>query len=172
MLGLPNGLVTIARWEPEWTSYFEQERKLILDLMKDYDVIVHHIGSTAIKHLDAKPVLDIAIEVKDFSAIKKQIDLFEQLGYHCMGDQILPDRFYFIKGDPRTHQIHFYRSGSSFLQEQLVFRDALREDDSLRQAYQELKYELATSFAEDKHAYAAKKTDFVTRVTARQHQAK
>lgn len=167
MLGLPNGLVTIARWSPEWASYFEQERKRILDLMKDHHVIVHHIGSTAIKHLDAKPVLDIAIEVKDFSAIKEQIDLLEQLGYHCMGDQILPDRFYFIKGDSRTHQIHFYRSGSSFLQEQLVFRDALREDDSLRQAYQELKYELATSFAEDKHAYAAKKTDFVTCVIAR-----
>lgn len=73
MLGLPNGLVIIARWEPEWTSYFEQERKLILDLMKDHDVIVHHIGSTAIKHLDAKPVLDIAIEVKDFSAIKNRL---------------------------------------------------------------------------------------------------
>lgn len=170
MLGLPNGVVTIAPWNREWSSYFEQERKSILDTMKDHHVIVHHIGSTAIKHLDAKPVLDIAIEVENFSAIKEQVQLLEQLGYHCMGDQILPDRFYFIKGDPRTHQIHFYRSGSSFLKEQLIFRDALREDGSLRQDYQKLKYKLATSFAEDKHTYAAMKTDFVNRVVACRNQ--
>lgn len=112
MLGLSNDLATIARWSSEWATYFEQERKRIVDFMKDHHVIVHHIGSASIKHLDAKPVLDIAIEVKDFITIKEQIDLLEQLEYHCMGDQ---DRFYFINGDPRTQQIHFYRNGSSFL---------------------------------------------------------
>ena len=161
MLGLPNGVVTILPWNSKWASYFEQEREKILHIMKDYQVTVHHIGSTAIKHLDAKPVLDIAIEVEDFSAMESQTYLLEKLGYHCMGDQILPERFYFIKGNPRTHQIHFYSSGSLFLQEQLTFRDALREDDSLRQEYQELKYELATFYADDKHTYASMKTDFI-----------
>ncbi len=87
MLGLPNGVVTIVPWNREWSSYFEQERKSILNTMKDHHVIVHHIGSTAIKHLDAKPVLDIAIEVENFSVIEEQVQLLEQLGYHCMGDQ-------------------------------------------------------------------------------------
>jgi GrpB-like predicted nucleotidyltransferase (UPF0157 family) len=73
----------------------------------------------------------------------------------------LPERYYFSKGEPRTHQIHLYQRGSKYLLEQLYFRDILRNDEKARRQYEELKQNLVTVSKGYKHKYAAEKTEFV-----------
>lgn len=160
MLGLLKGEVFLHPWTNTWLEEFLFEKEKIQIIDKDI-IAVHHIGSTAVKDLSAKPILDIAVEIKNFQSGEKISDKLKRLGYTYAGTNILPDRHYLIKGEPRTHQIHMYQSGSEYLQEQLIFRDYLRKNTEVRKEYQQLKMQLAKANKTDKHKYAEEKTTFI-----------
>ena len=161
MLGLPKGEVFLSPWSEEWEKEFLLEKEKIQKEINKYIVDVHHIGSTSVKYLSAKPIIDIAIETREFSDGELCIKGLKELGYSYRGTNILPDRYYFNKGEPRTHQIHLYQSGSKYLEEQLKFRDYLRNNDATRIEYEELKQKLSVANKNNKHKYANEKTDFV-----------
>src|SRR5699024_3762796 len=138
MLGLPRGEVFLIPWTDDWLKEFSLEKERIQNKIGKFIVNIHHIGSTAVKGLSAKPIIDIAVELEDFKGGKHCVAPLESLGYSYRGINILPDRHYFNKGEPRTHQIHMYQTGSKFLIEQLKFRDYLRSNDKPRMEYQEL----------------------------------
>lgn len=76
------------------------------------------------------------------------------LGYSYRGTKVLPERHYFNKGEPRTHQIHMYQTGNRYLLEQLNFRDYLRSNKLVRIEYEQLKLNLSSLIKNDKHKYA------------------
>ncbi|WP_174616289.1 GrpB family protein [Virgibacillus ihumii] len=164
MLGLPKGEVFLAPWTENWDKEFLLEKERIQKKIGMYIVDVYHVGSTAVKYLSAKPIIDIAVEIKKFSDGEYCILPLENLGYSYKGTNILPDRHYFNKGEPRTHQIHMYQSGSRYLLDQLNFRDYLRSNDEARIEYQQLKLKLSKENHNNKHKYADEKTDFVNSV--------
>jgi len=88
----------------------------------------------------------------------------EELGYRYHGSNLLPERHYFNKGEPRTHQIHMYAKNNRYLKEQLLFRDYLNCNEESRQEYQELKERLSKIYSTDKHAYADAKTEFIKNI--------
>ncbi|MCO0600450.1 GrpB family protein [Peribacillus butanolivorans] len=161
MLGLPKGEVFLVPWTNEWEKEFLKEKNRIQEVIGHYILSVHHIGSTAVKHLSAKPIIDIAIEIKEFQEGEKCVTPLENLGYSYKGTSVLPDRHYFNKGEPRTHQIHMYQSGNKYLLEQLGFREYLRYNETARIQYEQLKMELSTVNKDNKHKYADDKTHFV-----------
>lgn len=167
MLGLPKNEVFLVRWTAQWEREFKLEEERIQHKIGDFIIAVHHIGSTAIKDLSAKPILDIAVELNEFSDGKKCISALESIGYSSHGTNILPDRYYFTKGEPRTHQIHMYQRGSKYLIEQLKFRDYLRNNNEARIEYEQLKLNLSKQNKNDKHQYAESKTDFVEKIIAK-----
>jgi|SRR5690625_3805191 len=164
MLGLPKGEVFLVPWTEDWVKEFLLEKEKIQNVIGKLIVDIHHIGSTAVKGLSAKPIIDIAVEIKDFNDGKHSVVPLENLGYSYGGINILPDRHYFYKGEPRTHQIHMYQTGSKFLAEQLKFRDYLRSNDHAKMEYQELKSQLSNVNRHNKHKYADEKTDFINSV--------
>lgn len=161
MLGLPKGEVFLSPWTEEWEKEFLIEREKIQKEIGKYIVDVHHIGSTSVNYLSAKPIIDIAVEIIKFSDGEYCVSDLESLGYLYQGTNILPDRHYFSKGEPRTHQIHMYQSGSKYLIEQLKFRDYLRSNDEARIEYEQLKQKLSIANKNNKHKYADEKSDFV-----------
>ncbi|OAB42153.1 GrpB family protein [Paenibacillus glacialis] len=164
MLGLPKGQVFLVPWTEQWEIEFNEEEKNIRIEINDDILAIHHIGSTAIKGLSAKPIIDIAIEIKLFESGINCVEGLEKIGYSYKGTDVLPDRHYFNKGEPRTHQIHMYQTGSEYLNKQLMLRDYLRTNDIARLKYQELKERLSKENSEDKLAYADAKTDFVNKI--------
>jgi GrpB-like predicted nucleotidyltransferase (UPF0157 family) len=161
MLGLPKGEVFLVPWTEEWNKEFLYEKEKIQDKIGEYILNIHHIGSTSVKHLSAKPIIDIAIEIKTFTDGENTSSFLEELGYSYKGTNILPDRHYFSKGEPRTHQIHMYQCGNDYLLEQLKFRDYLRNNDEARIEYEQLKVDLARLNKNNKQKYAEEKTAFV-----------
>lgn len=166
MLGLPKGKVFLVAWSEEWEKEFLIEKEKIEAEIGEHIVAVHHIGSTAVKNLSAKPVIDIAIELNEFLDGEKCIKGLEKLGYSYKGTNILPERHYFNKGEPRTHQIHMYQNGSKYLIEQLAFRDYLIINETARINYENLKLDLAKMNNENKFKYADEKTNFVKSILA------
>lgn len=167
MLGLPKGEVFLVPWTADWSKEFAAEKTRIQNEIGQYVLAIHHIGSTAVKGLCAKPILDIAVEIKSFKDGQHCVMPLERLAYDYKGINILPDRHYFIKGEPRTHQIHMYEKGSEYLIEQLKFRDTLRSNAQARMDYQELKLRLSQANQHNKHQYAEEKTDFIRSILAK-----
>ncbi|UYX55054.1 GrpB family protein [Bacillus thuringiensis] len=166
MLGLPYGKVFLVPWTDEWKIEFIKEKQLIEEQIGEYILAIHHIGSTSIPYLSAKPIIDIAIELKDFKNGLKCIPQLEQLHYTYRKD-VLPERYYFNKGEPRTHQIHMYEQGNIYLIEQLSFRDYLKNNATSRMQYEQLKIQLSQANPNDKHKYAEDKTNFIKSILAK-----
>ncbi|NOU93270.1 GrpB family protein [Paenibacillus sp. LMG 31456] len=164
MLGLPKGQVFLVPWTEKWIQEYEFEREKINKKLTKLNVRMHHIGSTSIKGISAKPIIDMAIEINHFDDGLLYVAGLEELGYSYHGINLLPERHYFNKGEPRTHQIHMYEKNNRYLKEQLLFRDYLNSDKISRQEYQELKEELSKTFNTNKHAYAEAKTEFVKNI--------
>ena len=151
---------------PNWRAAFEEEAAR-LRLVAPIEL--HHIGSTAVPAILAKPIIDILGEVADLAMLDKTAGQFESLGYEVMGAFGIEGRRYFRKCDAqgvRTHHLHVFTVGSEHITRHLVFRDYLRAHPEDARAYSHLKARLTANRA-DWGAYQDGKADFVQNVEAK-----
>ncbi len=126
-------------------------------------VAIHHIGSTSVPGLSAKPVIDILIEVTRLADLDTQTSAIESLGYEAKGEFGIPGLRYFRRDDAsvtRTHQIHAFVGGPQ-TDRHLAFRDYLISHPPIAQLYGNLKRQLAERFPNDINAYMDGKDSFV-----------
>ncbi|MEO0896794.1 MAG: GrpB family protein [Bacteroidota bacterium] len=154
--------IHIAPYNPLWPQTFEQEAAFIQQIVGSNLNYIHHIGSTSVPGLMAKPIIDILLDVKELRFLDTQNREFEALGYEVMGEYGIEGRRYFRKGgDKRTHHIHAFQSGSNHLDRHLAFRDYLIAHPEVAQAYGELKVKVAERSKQDIEAYGDGKDAFV-----------
>lgn len=163
MLGLEKGVVRLLSHDEQWHKLFAEEQARIANAAGEFVVSIEHIGSTSICGIAAKPILDIAIAVKDKASGNLAIAPLENLGYVFRGENGIAGRFYFVKGaaEGRTHHLHMYVSGSEELENHLAFRDYLRQNPEAAAEYDRLKKDLAERFSNDRDAYLDGKAAFV-----------
>ncbi|MDP3532839.1 MAG: GrpB family protein [Alphaproteobacteria bacterium] len=143
---------------------FEAVATDIREILGDNCVAIHHIGSTSVKGLAAKPVIDIVMEVKDQ---EKTITCLESLGYLYKGEYNIPMRLYFNKKKPIDVNLHVYEEDHPEIELNLLFRDYLRDHQKSVSAYALLKTELLknpSSFEKNKASftgYNLGKDDFI-----------
>jgi GrpB-like predicted nucleotidyltransferase (UPF0157 family) len=156
--------VTIAPYDPAWPQLYEQEREKIVGILGHRVAEIHHVGSTAVPGLPAKPVIDVMIAVRQLAAAVDCIGPLSDLGYAFIDYPQNTERRFFRKGQPRTHHVHIVEMGSAELRDHLIFRDALRTNADWRDQYAVLKIALADRHRNDRAQYSASKTEFVQRV--------
>ncbi len=151
-----------------WAKRFEAERLQLATVLGD-EVDVQHIGSTSVPGLQAKPILDIGVGVKDFDAAFALVRPLEALGYTFRGEQSIPRRHYFVKGpdDNRTHHLHMLERTNPEWRNLLFFRDYLRARPEALEQYQNLKAQLAEQFPKDREAYTNSKRLFIQDILSR-----
>jgi GrpB-like predicted nucleotidyltransferase (UPF0157 family)/predicted kinase len=159
--------VELIPYNPAWPDQFEVERARIAEALGDLATAIHHVGSTAIPGLDAKPIIDTMVVVRRLDDAAQCIAPLQTLSYTFVDYPQNVDRRFFRKGLPRTHHLHIVAEGSQSLADHLGFRDALRADPALRQQYQELKRALAEDFKNDRAQYSERKGAFVERVLSK-----
>ena len=153
---------------PNWKSIFEKEKVLIESQFRINNPKIEHIGSTSIKELAAKPTIDIMVGFNNLT-IKEIVSGMSELGYEFWKeDPFMEMRQFFIKWDSlkkeRLFHLHVTQEGNDFWNEQLKFRDTLRENKYLRNEYEKLKKDLVEKFKNDRDGYTKGKTDFVNSV--------
>jgi GrpB-like predicted nucleotidyltransferase (UPF0157 family) len=156
--------VEIADYDPAWPGEFEAERVKIAAALGDLALEIHHVGSTAIPGIDAKPIIDTMVAVRHLDDAVACIAPLQALGYAFIDYPGNTDRRFFRKGKPRTHHLHIVEEDSQSLIEHLALRDALRADAGLRREYQELKHALRAKYKHDRAAYSESKGAFVQKV--------
>jgi GrpB-like predicted nucleotidyltransferase (UPF0157 family) len=157
--------VEVVPYDPSWPATFEKLRERIAPALGDLAVGIEHVGATAVPGLDAKPIVDVDVVVRDagdFVAVGQRLT---DLGYFYLGDLGIVGReaFRAPAGSPR-HHLYVCAAGSAALQAHLTLRDALRADPALAAVYGALKRELAVKFRDDRDSYTEGKTAFITAV--------
>jgi len=150
-----------------WKQDFEIEAVKIRSALGATLVILHHIGSTAIPGIYAKPIIDILAKVISLEALDANPGGMRSLGYEAMGEFGIPGRRYFRKDDSsgvRTHHVHAFARESPQIARHLAFRDYLISHPRTAQAYSELKRELVPKCNGDIEAYMAGKDPFIKEV--------
>ncbi|MEO7360009.1 MAG: GrpB family protein [Gemmatimonadaceae bacterium] len=163
-------MILLTEYHSSWATDFCQEAERVWPAFGLVLIELHHIGSTAIPGILAKPVIDILAIVSDVNLLDVKATYFEALGYEVMGEFGLPGRRYFRRDDVagvRTHHIHAYAPiSSSEVERYLDFRDYLREHPLVAREYSDLKRSLARQCQDDTR-YSDGKTDFIRDVERR-----
>lgn len=149
-----------------WAEEFERESARVREAMGAVLRALHHIGSTAVPGLHAKPIIDMLAEVDSLVALDARGDAMAALGYEAMGEFGISGRRYFRKCDgsgARTHHIHAFADGSRHVARHLAFRDYLRAHPAAAAEYGALKLRLVSTCAGDMEAYIAGKDASVER---------
>jgi GrpB-like predicted nucleotidyltransferase (UPF0157 family) len=163
-----NEPVRLVPHDPAWATRFREEADLLRATIGSWITGgIHHVGSTAVPGLDAKPIIDIAVGVESLEASRPCIDRLREIDY-LYAPYRADVMHWFCKPDParRTHHLHLIPTGSARLADEIVFRDYLRARPDRAAAYGDLKRALAAEYAEDREGYTRAKADFVASVTA------
>lgn len=169
--------IAIEPYNPAWPHLFAAEYKhlyscLPIKLIKR----VEHFGSTAVPGLDAKPIIDMLVEVASLEQTKSEIvPVLESQGYDyfwrpTFGDRTPPFYAWFIKRDvigQRTHHLHMVENSAMFQEhwDRLLFRDYLKQHVEVAKEYELVKRRAAIRFDNNREAYTNAKTDFIRRIT-------
>lgn len=155
--------ISVVEYNSAWREKFEREAGLFKNILKDELVAVHHIGSTAVPGLKAKPVIDIMPVVKDIARVDGFRAQFESAGYEYLGEFGIAGRRFLRKGGAhRTHNVHIFGVSSRYeIARHLAVRDYLHARPAEAAAYGELKARLALQFPEDIDGYCDGKDAFV-----------
>ena len=164
--------IEVAQYDVAWTAAFNQEAAALSRVFGDSLAAIHHIGSTSIPGLLAKPIIDILVVLKETQTIDRFSGAMEQLGYRVRGECLdaevpgTPGRFYFSKDTcgVRTHQVHACAVGHPEVADKLAFRDYLRAHPHRAGAYGSLKRRLALDHRHDNVGYMRGKDDFIKSV--------
>ena len=160
--------IEIVPADPRWPALFAAERDAIAAALAPWLVgLPEHIGSTAVPGLAAKPVIDIMAPVASLAASRDAITAAARLQYAYAPYQA-DTMHWFCKPGPqlRTHHLHLVPADSPLWRDRLAFRDALRRDPALRDAYAALKQALAATHRHDRDGYTAAKGPFIARAIA------
>jgi GrpB-like predicted nucleotidyltransferase (UPF0157 family) len=160
-LGLEPGVVRLVDYDSAWPELFRLEALRIAASLAPLTLRLEHVGSTAIPGLVAKPVLDILGGYEPPGDVSAIIPALERAEYIHRGDQGIPGREFFRRGRPRAYHLHLTAVGTGFWHEHLDFRELLRSDAGVRDAYGTLKRDLASRYPLDREAYIEGKGPFV-----------
>lgn len=154
--------LSIVPYDPNWAVLFEQEKSHLLQLLATCAVQIDHIGSTSVQNLEAKPIIDILVEVTDLKIVDKLSSEFSNTDYEFKGENGIPGRRYIQKGgNNRSHHIHIFETGNVNLIRHRAFAKYLRFHSNIAKEYGLLKREAAIKSNSDMQLYMNLKNDFI-----------
>ena len=170
MLGLKRGTVTLYDHQTEWEIEAQKTIIRLKDILGSTIRNIEHVGSTAIKTIKAKPIIDIAVAVDDFDKVLKCEEELKKHGFYYrphsdLGEQLLfaSGSLYDGTGDKQTHFIHVVKTNSMDWVNYINFRDYLNNNPDIAKQYEDLKVSLSKQAPIDngREKYLKGKHDFI-----------
>lgn len=165
-MALKRGTVELEEYNKDWSKEYKKEEKLLKKVLGKRIIEIHHIGSTSIEGLKAKPIIDILIVINSLKEIGEIEELLKDYDYTNRGPQGVEDRMFFAKGpeDARTHYIHFVEPNSNTYYNQVYFKKYLIEHPKYIKEYCKLKEDLAKKYKDERSKYTQGKNEFITNI--------
>ncbi len=160
-------IIEVVPYDPNWPTIFAVESKIIQEAFRENCLEIHHIGSTSVPGLAAKPKIDMIAVVKDPSEVIEQLS---SIGIQYRGEYNIPLHYGFSKRGKVDINLHVYEEVHPGIKLNLLFRDYLRSHAVARDEYALLKRQLLadeSSFKKNNFAftnYTLRKGDFIRKV--------
>jgi GrpB-like predicted nucleotidyltransferase (UPF0157 family) len=159
--------VRLSEYSENWTVMYDKEAQFLKTIFGDEVIAFEHFGSTSVKGLKAKPVIDMMCIVKNIENVDVLNEKMATLGYDVAGEWGIEGRRLFRKGgENRTHHIHFYQFDNPQIERHLIFRDYLRSHPDEVERYSSFKEELSRRY-ENTSEYSPAKKSFVKEMEQR-----
>jgi GrpB-like predicted nucleotidyltransferase (UPF0157 family) len=158
--GLKKQTVTLEKHSPDWKPAFELESRNIVEVLRagGLSATIEHVGSTAVRGLSAKPILDIAVGFKSANEAVRARALLREHEYDYVPAANRPGMIFLARGDERRFaHLHLVVRGSHAWNNLVVVRDYLRRHRTAAEAYGEAKAAAAKKFPKNRLAYAEAK---------------
>lgn len=159
--------IFLREHQDEWKDWYEEERLQLLSFLPEHQIVrLSHIGSTSVKTIWAKPIVDILLEIPKETDMAAMRNLLLQNGYLLMSES--QGRMSFNKGytpsgfAERVFHLHLRYEGDH---DELYFRDYLQEHPAVAKDYEKLKLSLWKQYEHNRDAYTDSKTDFIKKFT-------
>ena len=165
MIGLKRGTVTLCEHQKEWEIEAEKFISSLKEVFGDFAVDIQHIGSTSIKNIKAKPIIDIAIGVKSFDNLEQFLEPLLKIGVYRSSGQPFSDIVLFSRDDLETGnrlnniQVEIYREDQ--WNKHILFRDYMNSHPEKAAEYERIKIEAGNLFPNDVMSYSNYKNAFI-----------
>lgn len=167
-LGLKRGQVVLEEHQIEWDKYAQELILVLKGILKDDAISIEHVGSTSIPTIKAKPIVDIAVAVKNIDAISKFNNVLLSSGFIYRGGDV-PNQLLYVVEDENNHDIvkahiHVVEKNSKAWKNYLFFRDYLKSHDDIANNYEALKVSLANKYQNSRKLYTKEKQAFIDKI--------
>lgn len=164
MLGLERGRVALTAHDGAWEAEAARTAELLRELLGAAAADIEHVGSTAVRGIEAKPIIDIAVAARSLEEIKSKAALLGRNGFIFRGEDVPGQLLFIIEDEARgvvTHHIHIVESGGAAWRNYINLRDYLNAFPDCAARYGALKRELALRFPTDRKSYTAAKSRLI-----------
>ena len=160
----------LVEYDPAWRGAFERVASYLKPAMRE-TWAVEHVGSTSIRGMVSKPIIDIDVVVPSEDEVQDAVGALETLGYVHEGDRGVPGReaFAMPRGTTTTsalpyHHLYVVVRGTKPYRDHVDLRDYLRADAGAAKRYGLAKRKLEPLLAADRAEYVARKGEVVERL--------
>ena len=164
---MKRGTVYLEPHQKEWETTAEETIRTLKGILGDIAADIQHIGSTSIRTIKAKPIIDIAVAVNDFEAVLQKRAELEKADVIFRFDE-RPEQLLFVMGDfekdTRSHHIHVVLYGSEEWNNYINFRDYLNSNIKAAREYETTKLRLSEQYPDDRIAYTDGKQEVIDRL--------
>jgi len=159
--------VVLIDYDPEWPNWFARAAEQIRGALGDAALEIHHVGSTSVPDLAAKPLIDINLVVADTTDEDAYVPPLEAIGYKLRIRE--PDWYEhrLLRGYDPPVNVHVFNPGCEEVDQMLVLRDWLRMRTDDRELYARTKRELAAKEWKYVQNYADAKSEVIQEILAR-----
>ena len=166
-IGMKRGTVYLEPHQSEWERAAEETISTLKNILGSIAADIQHIGSTSIRTISAKPIIDIAVAVNDYELILSKRDVIEKADIVFRFDE-RPEQLLFVMGDfkkdTRSHHIHVVLYGSDEWNNYINFRDYLNSNIEAAREYEAVKLRLSEQYPDDRIAYTDGKQEVINKL--------
>ena len=171
MIGLKRGKVLLADHDSNWSEIATKTIESLEKIFGEIAIDIQHVGSTSIKGIKAKPIIDLAIAVKRLEDVYLLVPKLEENGFIHKPQNDNEGQVFFSCGDyekdTRSHHIHVVIHNGTEWREYIKFRDYLNNHCQAAREYEELKLNLMKKYPNDRTTYTESKASFIKGILSR-----
>lgn len=160
-MGLKNGIVELKYDYDNWKRMFEEEKCILEGIFGNLAISIQHVGSTSVRGLMSKPVVDIALSISKLEDVFLVRDRLEKL--YTVKENFDRDEILLIKEENEVTYflIHVMECDSRRYKDMISFRNFLRSNYEAMKRYEKFKVDLAFNYYNDRGKYTSGKSDFI-----------
>ena len=166
-LGLKRGYLELMDYQDDYKDIYEEEKNNLLNIYKDKIFLIDHVGSTSIKNIKSKPIIDILIQTNDLDIFKEYTETnVEGEIYTVKKEPTLGGDYLLRKEEDGKVKafIHVYQTGDMNGITSIMFRDYLNTHEDEKKRYEKLKLELYQKYKDERKMYTAGKDKYIKEV--------